>query len=341
MAKRASLLAYTLSRLVLALPMLLILLTVVFVVLRILPGDPITALYGGRAPPDVVAAARARYGLDKPYWDQYVIYIRQVFTFNFGTSLGEIYRGKSVLDTIVQKLPATIELSIGSMLVATTVGILAGLVGGVNRDKPIDVAARLYGTIIFAIPIFWMGLMFQLVFGVGLGWLPTSRRFILTPPPRVTGLLMIDSIFAGSWPNFVDALRHLVLPCLTLGLYLSGFFTKTVRANLLLTVDSDYAEAAKARGVRRRSVVYRYAFRNALIPVVTVLGLQFAILFSGAVITERTFSWDGIGTLLLDSINSKDYPMIQGTIVVYAFIIILISMVIDIINGLIDPRVRY
>ncbi len=341
MAKRASLLAYTVSRLILALPMLFILLTAVFVVLRIVPGDPITALYGGRAPADVVAAARARYGLDRPYWDQYVIYIRQIFTLNFGTSLGEIYRGKSVLDTIIQKLPATIELSIGAMLVASTVGIFAGLVGGVNRDKAVDVAARLYGTIIFAIPIFWMGLMFQLLFGVTLGWLPTSQRFGLTPPPHVTGLYTLDSILAGSWSNFVDAIKHLVLPCLTLGLYLSGFFTKTVRANLLLTVDSDYAEAARARGVRRRAVVYRYAFRNALIPVVTVLGLQFAILFSGAVITERTFSWDGIGTLLLDSINSKDYPMIQGTIVVYAFIIILVSMVIDIINGLIDPRVRY
>ncbi len=321
--------------------MLFVLLTAVFVILRILPGDPITALYGGRAPPDVVAQARARYGLDKPYWDQYVIYIRQVFTFNFGTSLGEIYRGKNVLDTIVQKLPATIELSIGAMIVASTVGISAGVLGGVNRDKGIDVAARLYGTIIFAIPIFWLGLMFQLVFGVELGWLPTSQRFILTPPPHSTGLLTIDSILAGSWPNFVDAIQHLILPCFTLGLYLSGFFTKTVRANLLLTVDSDFAEAAKARGVRRQAIVYRYAFRNALIPVVTVLGLQFAILFSGAVITERTFAWDGIGTLLLDSINSKDYPMIQGTIVVYAFIIILVSMAIDIINGVIDPRVRY
>ena len=341
MAKRSSLLAYTLSRLLLALPMLFILLTAVFVVLRILPGDPITALYGGRAPPDVVADARARYGLDKPYWDQYVIYIRQVLTLNFGTSLTDPYRGKGILDTIVQKLPGTIELSIGAMAVATTVGVLAGLVGGVNRDKPIDVAARLYGTVIFAIPIFWLGLMFQLVFGVQLHWLPTSQRFSLTPPTYVTGLLTIDSILAGSWPNFVDAIRHLVLPCLTLGLYLSGFFTKTVRANLLLTVESDYAEAAKARGVRWRSIVYRYAFRNALIPVITVLGLQFAILFSGAVITERTFAWDGIGTLLLNSINSKDYPMIQGTIVVYAFIIILVSMVIDIINGLIDPRVRY
>jgi peptide/nickel transport system permease protein len=343
MVKRASLLAYALSRMVLALPMLLVLLTVVFVVLRILPGDPIVALYGGRAPPDVVAAARARYGLDKPYWDQFAIYIQQIFTGNFGTSLGEIYRGKGVWDTILLKMPATIELAIGAMLVSSFVGISTGLIGGINRDKPVDVAVRLYGTTIFAVPIFWLGLMLQLVFGVALGWLPASLRFSpnLSPAPRVTGLYTIDSLIAGDWTDFVDAVRHLILPCVTLGLYLSGFFTKTVRANLLLTVDSDYAEAARARGVRRRTIVRRYAFKNALIPVVTILGLQFAVLFGGAVLTEHTFSWDGMGTLLLDSINSKDYPMIQGTIVTYAFIIVVVSLIIDLINGLIDPRIRY
>lgn len=343
MPKRASLLAYAISRLVLALPMLLILLTVVFAVLRILPGDPISALYGGRAPPEVVAAARDRLGLNKPYWEQYWIYLRQIFTGDFGTSLGEIYSGNSVWATVMLKLPATIELALGGMLVATVVGVGLGVVGGVKRDTPVDVAVRLYGTIIWVIPIFWLGLMFQLVFSVTLHWLPASLRFDpgVTFPPRVTGFFTIDSLLEGRVDHFVIALSHLVLPSLTLGLVLSGFFTKTVRANLLRTISSDYVEAAKARGVRPLSIVYRYAFKNALIPVVTILGLQFAILFAGAVLTERTFSWDGMGTLLLDSINSKDYTMIQGTIVIYAVIIIVISVIIDIINGLIDPRVRY
>ena len=343
MPKRASLAAYAASRLVLALPMLLILLSVVFLVLRILPGDPIAALYGGRAPPAVVAEARARYGLDLPWYTQFAIYIRQIFTGDFGTSLGEIYRGNSVLGIILQKLPATVELAIGGMLIATVVGLSTGILGGVNRDKPIDVAVRLYGTIVWVIPIFWLGLMFQLVFAVTLGWLPASLRWDpgVPFPPKITGLLTVDTLIEGNFGGFVIALQHLILPCLTLGLVLSGFFTKTVRASLLRTVSSDYVEAARARGVRARSIVYRYAFKNALIPVVTILGLQFAILFAGAVLTERTFSWDGMGTLLLDSINSKDYPMIQGTIVVYAFIIIVISVAIDIINGLIDPRVRY
>ncbi len=343
MPKRASLAAYAVSRLILALPMLLILLSVVFLVLRVLPGDPIAALYGGRAPPSVVAAVRARYGLDQPWYTQYVIYLRQIFTGDFGTSLGEIYAGNGVLSTILLKLPATVELAIGAMLIAATVGLVTGILGGANRDKPVDVAMRLYGTVVWVIPIFWLGLMFQLVFAVDLRWLPASLRWdpSVPFPPKVTGLLTLDSLIEGNLGDFVIAVRHLILPCLTLGLVLSGFFTKTVRANLLRTVSSDYVEAAEARGVRRRSIVYRYAFKNALIPVVTILGLQFAILFAGAVLTERTFSWDGMGTLLLDSINSKDYPMIQGTIVIYAFIIIVISVAIDIINGLIDPRVRY
>lgn len=342
MPKRASLLAYAISRLLLALPMLLILLTVVFAILRILPGDPITALYGGRAPPDVVAAAQERLGLNRPYWEQYAIYLRQIFTGDFGTSLGEIYRGQSVWATVSQKLPATIELAIGGMLIASVVGIGTGVLGAVNRDKATDVAVRLYGTIIWVIPIFWLGLMFQLIFAVTLRWFPPSLRYSGADYPHVvTGFLTIDSLLEGRLDKFAVAMRHLFLPSLTLGLVLSGFFTKTVRANLLRTITSDYVEAARSRGVNFRSIVYRYAFMNALIPVVTILGLQFAILFAGAVLTERTFSWDGMGTLLLTSIVSKDYPMIQGTIVIYAVLIILISVVIDVINGLIDPRVRY
>ena len=342
MSKRASLPAYAISRLLLALPMMLILLTVVFVVLRILPGDPIRALYGGRAPPDVVEAARQRLGLDRPYWEQYATYLRQIFTGDFGTSLGSTYFGRSVWATITQKLPATIELTIGGILFAAIIGISTGILGGVRRDKPLDVGVRLYGTIMWVIPIFWLGLMLQLVFAVFLGWFPSGLRYTgLDYPKPITGLFTIDSLLEGSLNKFVVSLRHLLLPSLTLGLALSGFFTKTVRANLIRTINSDYVEAGRARGINNRTLVFRYAFKNALIPLVTFLGLQFAILFGGAVLVERIFSWDGMGALLLTSMNYKDYPMIQGAIVVYASIIVVISVIIDIINGLIDPRVRY
>lgn len=342
MPKTGSLLAYGVTRLFLALPMLLILLTVVFFVLRVIPGDPIAALFAGRAPPYIIEQTRHALGLDQPYWIQYLTYLGQVFTGNLGVSIGESFKGQEVLSVILQRLPATVELAIGGMLVATTIGVLTGLVGGVNRNKPIDVFVRLYGTIIFVIPIFWLGEILQLVFAVNLGLLPAQGRFSgLDPPTTITGLYTIDSLLEGRLDKFLIAIQHLVLPCLTLGLVLSGFFTKTVRANLLRTVNADYVEAAKARGITRGRIISRYAFKNALIPVITVLGLQFAILFAGAVLTERTFSWPGMGSLLLLSINSADYPMIEGAIVVYAFIIVVISVIIDIINGMIDPRVRY
>lgn len=342
MARGHSLLAYTLTRIALALPMLLILLTAVFVILRILPGDPILALWGGRTPPaDVVENARHALGTDQPPLVQYWTYLANIFTGNLGNSIGELYRGQPVWNQIALRLPATIELAIGSMLIASFVGIVTGVVAGSHRDTWVDMTIRLWGTVIWVMPIFWLGLLFQLVFGVWLGWFPTSGRWTGTDVPRtVTGLYTVDSLLEGNLAHFVKALAHLALPCLTLGLVLSGFFTKTVRANMLRTITADYSEAARARGVPERKVVYRHAFKNALVPVVTVLGLQFAILFAGAVLTEQTFSIEGIGRLLLQSITSKDMTMIQGVVVVYAAIIVVISLVVDILGAMIDPRIR-
>ncbi len=330
------------TRVILAIPMLLILLTAVFIILRILPGDPILALWGGRTPPpSAIDAARRALGLDQPPWLQYWNYLTHVLTGQFGISIGELYRGQPVWTQIARDLPATVEIAIGSMLVASTVGILTGVVAGARRDTWVDVALRLWGTVIWVMPIFWLGVMFQIVFGIWLGWLPPHGRWSGTDfPPTVTGMYTVDSLLEGNLAHFWNAVSHLILPCLTLGLVLSGFFTKTVRANMLRTITADYSDAARARGVPERKVVYRHAFKNSLVPVVTVLGLQFAILFAGAVLTEQTFSIEGIGKLLLESITSKDMTMIQGVVVVYAAIIVVISLVIDIIGASIDPRIR-
>lgn len=349
MARTGSLVAYAAARVAMAFPMLLVLLTAVFIVLRVLPGDPILALWGGRnPPPDAVESARRQLGLDQPVIVQYFTYLRDIFTGNLGISIGELYSGQPVWDQISARFPATVELAMGGMIIATLVGISLGVLGGANRDKPIDLAVRLYGTIVFVIPIFWLGLVFQLVFGVWLRWLPTSGRWtgadIPCEPPSScafrTGLYTVDSLIEGNLAHFAKAVGHLILPSVTLGLVLSGFFAKTVRASMLRTVNSDYAEAASARGVRRWGIVYRHGFKNALVPVVTVLGLQFAILFAGAVLTEKTFSIQGLGILLLNSVISKDMTMIQGVVVFYAAIIVLISLVIDVMGAIIDPRIR-
>jgi len=345
MARAGSLATYALTRALMAIPMLLILLTAVFVILRVLPGDPILALWGGRTPPQsAIDAARQQLGLDQPPLVQYFTYLRKVFTGDLGISIGEFYRGQSVWNQIAVRFPATLELALGGMLVAVLIGVPLGVLGSVRRDKASDVFVRLYGIIIFVVPIFWLGLLFQLVFGVWLQWVPANGRWTGTdfpnPPVLRTGMYTIDSLLEGDLEHFTRAVGHLVLPCLTLGLVLSGFFARAVRANMLRTLGADYTEAAQARGVSRTGVVYRHAFRNALVPVVTLLGLQFAILLSGAVLTEKTFSIPGIGLLLLESLNSKDMTMIQGVVVFYATLIVIVSLAIDLLGALIDPRIR-
>lgn len=350
MARGRSLLAYAVTRAALAVPMLLILLTAVFVVLRIIPGDPVLALWGGREPPPyVIEAARRALGLDKPPYVQYWDYMTHMLRGDLGVSIGERFHGRPVWGEIAFRLPATVELAIGSMIVASTVGILTGVVAGARRDSKLDVGIRLFGTVIWVIPIFWLGVVMQIVFSIWLGWLPPHGRWQGTDYPKglnlgdryfATGMYTVDSLLEGNLDHFSMAIRHLILPCLTLGLVLSGFFTKTVRANMLRTMTADFTEAARARGIPDRQVVTRHAFKNALVPVITVLGLQFAILFAGAVLTERTFSIEGIGLLLLFSVTSKDMTMIQGIVVVYATIIVAISLVIDLLGALVDPRIR-
>jgi len=342
MARGNSLLAYAITRAALAVPMLLILLTAVFFVLRILPGDPVLALWGSRnPPPEVLERARQALGLDKPIWVQYTTYLSGVFRGDFGTSIGEVYLGRPVLEEIGNRLPATVEIAIGSMVVASVVGIITGVVAGAKRNSWIEIGVRLWGIVIWVIPIFWLGVVFQLVFAIWLGWLPPHGRWRGSDFPRhVTGMYTVDSLLEGNLAHFQTAVEHLILPCLTLGLVLSGFFTSTVRANMLRTMSADYTEAARSRGVPESRVVVRHAFKNAMVPVVTVLGLQFAILFAGAVLTEKTFSIEGIGLLLLSSVVSKDMTMIQGVVVIYAAIIVVISLVIDILGAVIDPRIR-
>lgn len=323
-----------------SLPMLLILLTVVFIILRAIPGDPITALYGGRAPPEVIEEAKRQLGLDDPIIVQYFNYLSSTFRGDFGESIK--YSGQSVSFRILSVFPATLELTMFGMGFAILVGILTGMVAGSKRDTPLDMGLRLYGIIIYVIPIFWLGLMLQLVFSIWLGWLPPNTRFGgLYFPRHVTGLYTIDSLLEGDLNKFLDAVSHLVLPVITLGLVISGVFTRMVRVNMLQTMLSDYVEAARARGVKERIVVYKHAFKNALVPVVTVMGLQFAILFAGAVLTETTFSWPGMGSRLLSAIEERDFPVVQGIIVFYAVLIVLASLVIDIVNAFIDPRIRY
>lgn len=334
-----SLRAYILQRVALMAPMVLILLTLVFYFLRAAPGDPVGAILGehNSATADAI---RRELGLYDPLYVQYVDYLRRVFTGDMGTSL---YTHHSVSADIAQRLPATIELAFASMVVAVPVGILLGVISATRRDRPPDIASRFAAAVMYNTPVFWFGYIVQLVFAVKLGWFDVGGRLSarIPIPPRVTGLYTVDALFNGDLYTFADAVRHLVLPATTLGLVLSGFFARIVRANMLQTLQSDYVEAARARGVPRGAVFYRHALKNAMVPVTTTMGLTFAILFSGAILTETVFSWEGIGRYVYIAIANRDYPALQGAVVYYALIIVVISLLIDVFAAWLDPRIRY
>jgi peptide/nickel transport system permease protein len=336
-----SLRAYILTRVGLAIPTVLILLTMVFLLMRVAPGDPITAALGGRLPEQELDQRREAAGFDEPILVQYFEYLGDVATLDLGTTLTD---SRTVTSIIVENGSATLELTMAAFTIALVVGISIGLLAGRFRDTPIDVGGRLFGIVIYAAPVFFTGFLAQLLFGSTLGWLPTTGRadpvtsFELDTP---THFFLVDSLITGNFAAFEDVVLHLILPSVTLGLLISGVLIRLVRVNMLQTLRGDYVEAARARGVSERRVVIHHAFRNAMVPVVTIAGLQFALLLGGAILTEETFNWPGIGSELVRYLDERDYIAVQGIITVFALAVVVVSLVIDVIVALIDPRVRY
>lgn len=330
---------YIVQRLLLVVPMIWVVVTVVFLLLRVAPGDPVSASVGGRLSEAELDRRRAAVGLDRPLYEQYLEYLGDVARFRFGETLSD---NRPITQIIVDNGGATLTLTLGAFLFALAIGIPLGLLAGRRRDTVGDVAVRLFGIVSYAVPIFVIGLVFVLLVG-GTGW-PTydiASPITKFEVPPVTHILLVDSAISGDPGAFLDVLQHHVLPCLTLGLLLSGVFIRLVRVNLLMTLKGDYVEAARARGIPERFVVRRHAFRNALVPLVTVLGLQVALTLSGAILTERTFNWPGLGTQLVTYLNARDYPAVQGLVTFFALVVVISSVIVDIVNALIDPRVRY
>jgi peptide/nickel transport system permease protein len=315
--------------------------TLVFLLLRATPGDPIDALLGPKAPPAAKAELRAELGLDKPLFVQYLVYIGSVLRLDLGESI--VNKGEKITEIIGQYFPATVELAVFSLLIAFVVGVSVGVLSASRPDSKWDVAGRFFGIITYSIPLFWFGMILQLVFSVGLGWFPLGTRFPTTivAPVGPTGLYTIDSLLSGNLQQFFTALYYLALPCLSLGVLISGVFERIVRVNLKQTLQADYVEAARARGIAERRILWNHAFRNTLIPVVTILGLTLAALLGGAILTEVTFSWPGLAQRLYSAIAQRDYPTVQGIMIFFAAIVAIASLAIDLINALIDPRIRY
>src|SRR5688572_22128191 len=302
---------FLIRRLVLTIPVLLGVATLVFALIHLVPGDPVQSMLGESAAPADVADLRRRLGLDRPLPEQYLAFLGGALTGDLGRSLRT---NQPVTAAIAERLPATFELALAAMAVALVCAMPLGILAAVRAGSAIDVGATTLALIGISIPNLWLGPMLAIVFAVGLGWLPVSGR---------------------------GTLAHLVLPSITLGAPLAAVLARMTRATVLDELRELYVLAARARGVSRARAVLRHAVRNSLIPIVTVVGLQFGAVLTGAVITETIFAWPGVGRLLIQSITFRDYPLVQGCILLIAVTYVAMNLLTDVLYGLLDPRIRY
>jgi len=340
----ASLKAFLIARVLVLIPTVLLLVSLVFFIMRVMPGDPVVAIVGMKAPPERVMELRKALGLvDEagnpiPLPLQYLNYLAKLFQGDFGRSL--IWGRRPVLVEIMEHLPATVELAISGFLVSIVLGILLGTEGGWRGGKTSS-AVKIYSAVTYALFIPWIGMLFQLLFSVWLGALPVGGR--IDPglePPSITGLYLVDSLITGKWDSFLSALKHLILPSLTLGLVISGVFSRVTRTSVEEIMRQDFVVAARARGIPEYRIML-HVLKNAFIPIMTMMGLQLALLMTGAILTETTFSWPGMGTFLLERIEYRDYTTVQGTVVFFAIIVSVVNLLVDVLYAYIDPRIRY
>jgi len=302
---------YLVRRLLFTVPVLLGVATLVFSLIHLVPGDPVQSMLGEGASPQDVAETRARLGLDRPLLVQYAGFLRGLASGDLGTSLRT---NQSVARAIGERMPATFELAFAAMAVAVLIALPLGILAAVRARTATDVAATTLALVGISIPNFWLGPLLAIAFAVGLGWLPVSGR---------------------------GTLAHLVLPAITLGAPLAAVLARMTRTSVIEELNELYVLAARARGVSRLRAIVRHAFRNSLIPIVTVIGLQFGAVLTGAVITETIFAWPGVGRLLIQSISFRDYPLVQGCILLIAVTYVSMNLLTDLLYGLLDPRIRY
>ena len=340
MSSKKALFKYILSRLTLLPIMLWIISSLVFILLRIAPGDPVDAILGTRANEFARESLRIKLGLDKPLINQYIEYLNQLIHGNLGISLNTQEPVKLIIS---KALPASLELAIFSILIASLVGYLIGFLGAIKSESKIDFLGRIFGIGTYSLPPFWAAMLIQIIFAVFLGWLPIGGRLPpgAIPPPPITGFLLLDSILDKNIEIIFSSIQHLILPSVTLGILLSGIFSRALRLNLEEVLKKDYIEAAKSRGINNARVLFKHALPNTLLPILTITGLTVSSLVGGALLIEITFSWPGIALGLQEALNQRDYPVVQGIVVIVSSLVVMISVGIDIAIAYIDPRVSY
>ena len=329
---------YIIKRLLWAIPTLLGVSILVFFMVHLAPGDPALVMLGEHANKESVDALREQMGLNKPLIEQYLLFITSAIQGDFGIS---IISGEPVMDEFLERFPATVELSLVALTFATIVGLLAGIVSAVKRYSLFDYISMSTALAGVSMPVFWLGLMLIYFFSVNLGWLPVSGRLGYEfDIDEVTGFYLIDSILMQDYEAFWDACRHLILPALALGTIPMAIIARMTRASMIEVLKEDYIRTAKAKGCTRRQVIMVHALKNALMSVITVIGLMLGTLFAGAILTETTFSWPGIGKWLVNAVNQRDFPIIQSTTLIIATIFVVVNLIVDLLYAVVNPRVR-
>jgi peptide/nickel transport system permease protein len=330
---------YILKRLLMLVPVLLGVSILSFSLIRFAPGDPARTIAGEHASTQTVSAIREKYGLDKPLTTQYWIWLKQVIRGDLGRS---IVSNEYVMKEILDRLPNTVELTFFAMFIAIIVGATAGIVSASRQYSVLDYTTM--GVALFGVsmPVFWLGIMLMMIFGVFLRWLPISGRInSLIPFRRITGLYLFDSIITGNWKAFISSIRYLILPSIALATIPMATIARVTRSSMLEVLRQDYIRTERAKGLSERIVIYKHAARNALLPVVTVIGLNFGLLLAGAILTETIFSWPGIGKYVVNAVRMRDYPAVQGCVLFFAFMFVIVNLVTDILYAFIDPRIKY
>ena len=303
------------------------------------PGDPAALFLGQMVTPEDLEKVRREMGLDDPLHIQYLRFLKEAVKGDLGISY---YTKQSVLSELLRLFPATVELAIASMVIALLVGISAGVISALKQNSIFDNVSMVVALGGVSMPVFWVGLILMWVFSFKLGWTPISGRLaVQIDLKQITGLFVIDSIITGNIATLRDSLRHLILPALSLATISMGIIARFTRSSMLEVIRQDYIRTARAKGVSEALVIFKHAFKNALIPVVTVVGLQFGLLLGGAVVTETVFSWPGIGNVIIVSILRRDYPMVQGALLLLALLYVIINLLVDVSYSYLDPRIRY
>jgi peptide/nickel transport system permease protein len=332
-------LRFVVRRLLLLVPILIGLSVLVFVWVHALPGSPADSILGERSTPALVKEYEERFGLNEPVYVQYWKYVKTTASFDFGVSSAT---HRYVTDEIKERFPATVELAIGAMIFAVSFGIPLGFFAAKRYGGAFDHASLFLSLIGVSIPVFFLAILLKYVFSVRLGWLPSVGRIDVTSEvEHPTNFYVLDAIITRDWATLRDALRHLVLPAIALGSIPLAIITRITRAAVLDVQNEDYVRTARAKGLPPRTVDRRHVFRNALLPISTIIGLQTGLLLSGAILTETVFAWPGVGSWLRDAIFNRDYAVLQGGILFLAFVFVLVNLVVDISYAIINPRIRY